>query len=80
MFYIIGETRKGRCSCGHKAKKGEPYYLEHISNEESITWCNVCGDALDFLRRAKKINIAKLLEKWWGRKERNDEEIPNNLC
>ena len=73
MIYLtIGDTGKGRCSCGHKQPKNKPYYLEERKKYTS-TYCKPCGDNLGFKGRATTISAKEFHEKEFPKKEKNDK-------
>ncbi len=42
-YKITGKTVKGRCSCGHIAKKGEHYYITKGRRADLFSQCLKCG-------------------------------------
>lgn len=46
MIYKIIDPRnlRGKCICKHWTKNGQPYYIVEISKEESLAYCQSCGD------------------------------------
>ena len=53
-IYKIIEGSGGRCSCGHRQRIGDPYYLVE-TNERAHTLCKTCGKE-------------RGLDRWWGTK------------
>ena len=61
IYKIIGGSG-GTCSCGHKQRKKDAYYLVDTGNRE-YTVCNDCGKGQG-------------LDRWWGaKKEITAEEM-----
>jgi len=43
IYKITGQTGNGRCSCGHRVKASEEYYI-FTSNRKFSSLCKVCSN------------------------------------
>lgn len=41
VYKVTGQTRKGKCACGHRVKRNEPYYIKRDRNLLR-TYCPKC--------------------------------------
>ena len=67
VYKIVGGSG-GRCSCGHKQRRGKCYYLVNTVGR-TYTICEVCGhgQGLDRWWGAKKeITVEEMSAQWFG--------------